>query len=44
MVAATDFYRNPDYHMAADRAEKLDYNRMAQVVQGVYAAVLNLAG
>jgi hypothetical protein len=43
MITDTAFYRNPNYHTAADTAEKLDYYRMAQVVEGVYAAVLELA-
>jgi Zn-dependent M28 family amino/carboxypeptidase len=43
MITDTAFYRNLNYHTTADTAEKLDYNRMAQVVEGVYAAVLELA-
>lgn len=43
MITDTAFYRNPNYHTAADTAEKLDYGRMAQVVEGVYAAVIDLA-
>jgi len=39
MVTDTSFYRNPEYHRAGDTWEKLDYPRMAQVVQGVYAFV-----
>jgi hypothetical protein len=42
MVTDTAFYRNPNYHTVADTAEKLDYNRMAQVVEGVYQAVREL--
>lgn len=42
MITDTAFYRNPNYHTAADTAEKLDYNRMAQVVEGVYGAVIEL--
>jgi Zn-dependent M28 family amino/carboxypeptidase len=38
MVTDTAFERNPHYHRAGDTAEKLDYRRMAQVVQGVFAA------
>lgn len=37
MVTDTAFYRNPNYHQAGDTWEKLDYQRMAKVVQGVYA-------
>lgn len=37
MVTDTSFYRNKNYHKPTDTAEKLDYQRMAQVVQGVFA-------
>jgi Zn-dependent M28 family amino/carboxypeptidase len=37
MVTDTAFYRYPHYHAAGDTYEKLDYARMAAVVQGVYA-------
>lgn len=40
MVTDTAFYRNPSYHTAQDTPEKLDYRRMARVVDGVHAAVL----
>jgi hypothetical protein len=43
MITDTAFYRNPNYHTPRDTAETLDYQRMAGVVQGVYAAVLALA-
>ncbi len=43
MITDTAFYRNPNYHTPRDTAETLDYQRMAEVVQGVYAAVLALA-
>jgi Zn-dependent M28 family amino/carboxypeptidase len=42
MVTDTAFYRNPHYHEASDRPETLDFARMAQVVEGVHAAVLVL--
>ncbi|HYO99877.1 MAG TPA: M28 family peptidase [Pyrinomonadaceae bacterium] len=42
MITDTAFYRNPHYHSSADTPETLDYERMASVVQGVYAAVLSL--
>lgn len=42
MVTDTAFYRNPNYHTAYDTPDTLDYERMAQVVQGVHAAVLDL--
>jgi Zn-dependent M28 family amino/carboxypeptidase len=37
MVTDTAFNRNPNYHLAGDTYEKLDYGRMAKVVQAVYA-------
>ncbi len=43
MITDTAFYRNPNYHTPRDIAETLDYQRMAGVVQGVYATVLALA-
>jgi Zn-dependent M28 family amino/carboxypeptidase len=43
MITDTAFYRNRNYHTAQDTAEKLDYKRMAMVVEGVYAAVMHLA-
>ncbi|WP_434150840.1 M28 family peptidase [Methylocaldum gracile subsp. desertum] len=43
MITDTAFYRNPNYHAATDTPDTLDYRRMAQVVAGVHAAVLELA-
>lgn len=43
MISDTAFYRNPNYHTKHDTADKLDYKRMAMVVEGVYAAVIKLA-
>ena len=39
MVTDTAFFRNTLYHRAGDTYEKLDYRRMAQVVQSVFALV-----
>lgn len=44
MITDTAFYRNPNYHTAFDTPDTLDYKRMAQVVEGVKAAVIVLAG
>lgn len=38
MITDTAFERNVHYHQVSDTAEKLDYRRMAKVVQGVFAA------
>ena len=43
MVTDTAFYRNPHYHTAHDTADTLDYARMAQVVEGIYAVIRALA-
>lgn len=39
MISDTAFYRNPNYHEITDTPETLDYERLADVVAGVYAAV-----
>jgi Zn-dependent M28 family amino/carboxypeptidase len=44
MVTDTAFMRNSRYHTAEDKPDTLDYERMAMTVQGVYAAVLEIAG
>jgi hypothetical protein len=43
MITDTAFMRNKRYHTVDDTPDTLDYKRMAMVVQGVYAAVLELA-
>jgi Zn-dependent M28 family amino/carboxypeptidase len=43
MITDTAFYRNTAYHTALDTADRLDYTRMAMVVQGVNAAILAVA-
>jgi Zn-dependent M28 family amino/carboxypeptidase len=40
MVTDTSFLRNARYHTVDDTPETLDYQRMARVVQGVHAAVM----
>ncbi|OPX94654.1 MAG: Bacterial leucyl aminopeptidase precursor [Syntrophorhabdus sp. PtaB.Bin006] len=42
MVTDTAFYRNLHYHEPTDRIETLDFDRIAEVVKGLYRAVLNL--
>ena len=37
MITDTAFQRNPNYHLATDTYETLDYGRMAKVVEAVYA-------
>src|SRR5689334_11320366 len=41
-ITDTAFYRNTTYHTANDKADRLDYQRMALAVQEVYATVLAL--
>ncbi len=43
MVTDTAFYRNHNYHTAADTHEKLDYEKMREIVFGVYVHVVELA-
>jgi hypothetical protein len=42
MVTDTAFYRNHSYHQPSDTPDTLDYERMAEVVTGVLAAVTSL--
>lgn len=43
MITDTSFLRNPNYHTEHDTPGTLDYDRMARVVEGVYAAVVEAA-
>lgn len=43
MVTDTAFYRNKAYHTPQDTADRLDYRRMAKVVDGVRTAVMQHA-
>jgi len=42
MINDTSFLRNPHYHQPTDTIDTLDFARMAQVVDGVYGALLGL--
>ncbi len=42
MITDTAFLRNPHYHQPTDTAETLNYDFLAEVVNGVYAAVITL--
>ncbi len=44
MVTDTAPYRYPYYHTAADTPDKVDYDRLARVVSGLRATLLDLAG
>ncbi len=41
MITDTAFYRNPHYHEKSDTPQTLDFAKMAEVVQGVYWAMVN---
>ena len=43
MITNTAFMRNPNYYTAEDKPETLDYERLAMTIQGVYAAILDIA-
>jgi Zn-dependent M28 family amino/carboxypeptidase len=42
MINDTSFLRNPNYHELTDTIDTLDFARMAQVVNGVFGALLAL--
>lgn len=42
MITDTAFYRNPNYHSMGDIASTLDYERMAELVVGLYKAIDSL--
>ncbi|MCB0428673.1 MAG: M28 family peptidase [Flavobacteriales bacterium] len=44
LITNTAFYRNHAYHTEEDTSDRLDYARMAEVVSGVFNAVLDLGG
>jgi Zn-dependent M28 family amino/carboxypeptidase len=43
MITDTAFFRNTAYHTAGDTADRIDYARMAKVVAGAYAVVMDFA-
>ena len=42
MINDTSFLRNPHYHQTSDTIDTLDFDKMAEVVKGVYHVVVNL--
>jgi hypothetical protein len=44
MITDTAFYRNHAYHSAEDTWDRLDYEKMAEVVNGVAAIIVDRAG
>jgi hypothetical protein len=43
MITDTAFFRNTEYHEAGDTWDRLDYDRMMQVVESVGFAVVELS-
>ncbi len=43
MITDTAFFRNKNYHSDEDTWEKLDYSRMAKVVEGVFSGIKQIA-
>jgi len=43
MINNTSFYRNPNYHEPTDTIDTLDFDKMTEVVRGVYWAIVNMA-
>lgn len=42
MITNTAFYRNKAYHTAQDTPDRLNYNKMADVIKGLHGALLQL--
>ena len=42
MITDTSFYRNRNYHYITDTIKTLDFDKMAEVVRGVYWAIVNI--
>ena len=41
MITNTAFYRNDQYHESGDTYDRLNYENMAEVVEGVYNAAIS---
>lgn len=41
MITDTAFYRNSHYHQASDTMDTLDFERMSEVIRGVYWVLVN---
>ena len=42
MITDSAFYRNNNYHKPSDTADTLDYDRMAEVVKGLYWTIIHM--
>ncbi len=40
MITDTSFFRNPNYHSLSDTIETLNFQKMAEVVKGVFGAII----
>jgi Peptidase family M28 len=43
MVTDTALFRDPNYHQLSDTPEHLDFERLARVIEGLQATILELA-
>ena len=41
MITDSSFYRNPNYHRETDTIETLNFDKMAEVLKGIYWTVIN---
>jgi len=41
MINDTSFFRNPNYHSETDTIDTLNFEKMAEVVKGVYGTIMN---
>ena len=42
MINDTSFMRNPNYHEESDTIETLDFNKMTEVINSCYNAIVNV--
>ena len=42
MINDTSFVRNPNYHLTTDSIETLDFNKMTEVINSAYNAIINM--
>lgn len=42
MITDTSFFRNKNYHQESDTIETLDFDKMVELVKGIYHTILNM--
>jgi Zn-dependent M28 family amino/carboxypeptidase len=42
MINDTSFIRNPNYHLASDTIDTLDFHKMTEVINGAYHAIIKI--